>query len=395
MGKPGPHDSEGTVSSGVPVPAAPPVHHWLANGAEFFCRVLRAIHAARISIRVEVYIFSDDPVGCRIRDALIEAVGRGVVVRILLDALGSNETANGFWDGFQRAGGELRWFNPLHVRRLPIRNHRKLFVVDDRVGGVGGFNVAEEYSGDGVHRGWADLGLTLTGPAVAGLAAEFDRMWKSVVHPDRFRSLFRRGTRQAARPLTADVQLLAMGPGRSPGAFQTALRRDVGRARDVLLVVAYFVPTWSMRQMLRDAAVRGARVRIIVPAKSDIALSRRAARHLYSPLLRKGVEIYEYTPQILHAKLYLTDASAFVGSSNLDTRSLFINHEIMLRLTGTTVVRSAWELGETLCGRSRQVDPVTWPSSRGWMERLHDALAHWALARVDPYVSRWLVKEPR
>ena len=392
MGDPGAHSAEGIVKSvGSPVPA----YRWLADGSEFFCRLLRGIQVAQVSLRVEVYIFSDDVVGARVRDALIAAVRRGVRVRVLLDALGSNETANGFWDGFQRAGGTLRWFNPLRFRGLPIRNHRKLFIVDDRIGGLGGFNVAEEYSGDGVHRGWADLGLAMTGPAVAGLSEEFDRMWEAAEHREGLRSLFRRGARQAAIPIAPDVQLLATGPGRSPGAFQVALRRDVAQARTVLFVVAYFVPTWSMRQLLRDAAKRGARVRVIVPSKSDVNLSRRAARHLYATLLRRGVEIYEYAPQILHAKLYLTETAVYVGSSNLDTRSLYINHELMLRLTDPVVVSRAWELGELYCSRSRRVDPLGWRHARGLMDRTKDAIAHWLLARVDPYISRWLVREPR
>lgn len=102
MGRESTPDPPGTVtpSPGAPAPAS---YHWLADGAEFFCRVLRAIHVAQKSLRVEVYIFANDPVGCRVRDALVAAAVRGVTVRVLLDSLGSAETANGFWDGFQRA----------------------------------------------------------------------------------------------------------------------------------------------------------------------------------------------------------------------------------------------------------------------------------------------------
>ncbi|MBX3731146.1 MAG: phosphatidylserine/phosphatidylglycerophosphate/cardiolipin synthase family protein [Verrucomicrobiae bacterium] len=369
--------------------------HWLPNGAECLRRVLRAIVAARHSVRLEVYIFAADAVGVRVRDALLAAAVRGVRVRVLLDALGSSETANGFWDAFQHAGGEVRWFNPIRLRRLPVRNHRKVLVADDRVGGVGGFNIAEEYSGDGVAHGWADLGLALTGPAVRGLAGAFDRMWDAAAHREGLRSLFRRGTRQPAQVLSPDVQLLVMGPGRSPGAFQMALRQDVANAREILFAVAYFLPTRAMRHLLRDAAARGARVRVIVPAKSDVELSHRAARHLYGSLLRNGVEIHEYQPQVLHTKLYLTNDAAYVGSSNLDTRSLFINHELMLRLTPVPVVRRAWEIGETLCSRSVRVDAETWRHARGPWERVRDAVAYWILARADPYLSRWLVREPR
>lgn len=393
MGQPGARASTRLVTPQGSVPVA--VYDWLENGSEFFRRLLRGIEGARESVRLEVYIFSNDPVGIQIRDALLAAVRRGVQVRVLLDALGSNETANRFWDDFQRAGGGLRWFNPLRFPRWPIRNHRKLLVIDDRVAGVGGFNVAEQYVGDGVQNGWADVGLALTGPAVVGLAAEFDRMWTATERPEGLRGLFRLGNRQAAKAVAPDIHLLAMGPGRSPGAFQTALRRDVGEAKRVLFAVAYFVPTWSMRQMLRQAAARGARVRIIVPAMSDVALASRAARHLYDTLFRKGVEIYEYQPQMLHVKLYVTDTAAYVGSSNLDTRSLYINHELMLRLTGPDVVRQAWELGEALGVHSQRVDPARWRHSRGMLEKFRDRLAYWILARADPYVARWLVRQPR
>jgi len=189
--------------------------------------------------------------------------------------------------------------------------------------------------------------------------------------------------------------LLAMSPGRSVSAFQVALRFDVKRAREILLVVAYFLPTWRMRQLLRNAAQRGVRVRILVPSKTDVELSRRAAHHLYSHLLRKGVEIYEYQPQVLHAKLYLTDTAAYVGSSNLDTRSLHINHELMLRLTEPRVVKRAWEIGETLCAQSLRVDSEAWRNSRRPWVRFRDWLSYWLLARADPYLSRWLAREPR
>lgn len=369
--------------------------HWIGTGREFITRLLRAIASARRSIRLESYIYANDSVGKAVRSALTAAAHHGVNVRVLLDALGANATASGFWDEFVRAGGEIRWFNPLELRRLPVRDHRKLLVVDDRAGGTGGFNVADEYAGDGVESGWADLGIALYGPAVAALAAEFDRMWDIAAEGPRWRSLLTRAARTTPQTVTPEVQLLATGPGRTAGAFQLALREDLHEARDILLIVAYFLPTRSIRSLLRAAADRGARIRVLVPGKSDVPLAKQAARHLYGRLLRSGVQLFEYQPQVLHAKLYLTNAAAYAGSSNLDVRSLYINHELMVRFTDPDIVRRGWRLGESLCAHGRPVEARTWASARSWFERLRDQWSWWILSKADPWVTRWLARDPR
>ncbi|HRI12103.1 MAG TPA: phosphatidylserine/phosphatidylglycerophosphate/cardiolipin synthase family protein [Verrucomicrobiota bacterium] len=369
--------------------------HWLGSGEVFVRRLLRALTGAKRSIRLEVYIFANDRIGRAVRDALTLATLQGVEVKVLLDALGSNETRGEFWTEFIRVGGQLRWFNPLELRRLPVRDHRKLLVVDERAGGTGGFNVAEEYSGDGVSHGWADLGIVLYGPAVGALAAEFDRMWAAAADTPNLRTLLKRNFRTTRRIVAPDIQLLATGPGRTAGAFQLALREDLAQANDILMIVAYFLPTRGMRTLLRQAAARGVRVRVVVPGKSDVEFSRRAARHLYGRLLRHGIQLFEYQPQVLHAKLFLTQAAAYVGSSNLDVRSLYINHELMLRLTDPDIVQRGWHLGEELCSRSARIDPDTWPSARSWFERLRDQWSWWVLSKADPFVTRWLARDPR
>ncbi len=382
------------MKAGLEIPSSVACH-WVGTGREFFHRLLRSLASAKRSIRLEAYIFADDAVGKAVRSALVLAVHHGVEVRVLLDALGSKETSRGFWDDLQKAGGEIRWFNPLEWRRFPVRNHRKLLVVDDRVGGTGGFNVAEDYVGDGIHHGWADVGVALLGPAVTALAAEFDYMWELASESPRWRSLIARTHRTKPIPVSSEVQLLASGPGRTAGSFQIALREDLARAHDVLLVVAYFVPTRGIRNLLRAAASREARVRVVVPGRSDVDIAKRAARHLYSRLLQHGIEIYEYQPQVLHAKLYLTDHSAYAGSSNLDVRSLHINHELMLRFTDPDIVRRGWQLGEHLCEHARKVDRRAWHTSRGWFERMRDEWAWWILSKFDPWATRWLARDPR
>lgn len=376
--------------------AVPPhQYRWLPSGRQFLRRLLAAIRRARQSVRLESYIFAPDLTGRLVTEALINAARRGVKVRVLVDALGSDTLPAGFWTPLLSAGGEVREFNPIEFRRLPIRNHRKVIVIDDRHAGVGGFNVADEYTGDGLTTGWADAGLAVSGPLASALAQEFDRTWAGAGQPKKWFERLRRGQRPPAVVVSPELALLLNGPGRSLSAFQYWLREDFRTANRIEIASAYFLPTFRQRQLLRGAARRGATVRIIVPGKTDVALSQQAARHLYGGLMRAGVEIYEYEPRVFHAKLVLADGAVYVGSSNLDTRSLHINYEVMVRVTQPEVVAGGRALFETFRAHSRRVDPTTWKRSRSLWQRLRDGFAFWLLARADPYLTRWVAAAPR
>ena len=134
---------------------------WLRTGDEVFPAMLAAIDAAQASVCLEIYIFAPGPLGQRFRETLIRAQMRGARVRVLMDAFGSRGLPGDFWDPLRAVGGEVRSFNPAALMRLSFRNHRKLLVCDKQVAFVGGFNIAHEYEGDGVHAGWRDLGLKL------------------------------------------------------------------------------------------------------------------------------------------------------------------------------------------------------------------------------------------
>jgi cardiolipin synthase len=372
-------------------------HRWFRSGGEFFRELLARLGAAQRSIRLEFYIFAPDAAGQSVRDALVTAAQRGVNVRVLVDAFGSGSLPADFWKPLRAGGGEVKVFNPLKLFRLAIRNHRKLLVVDDEFAAVGGFNIADEYTGDGITTGWADCGFSLTGPAVPALARNFDELFAQggERQPQAILARLRKGVRPPPEDIAPGVQLLMSGPGRKPNAFQKLLRPDVEKSRHVQFVSAYFLPGYRMRRLLRRGAKSGSRIQIIVPGKSDVPLAQRAARHLYAGLLRAGVEIWEYEPQVLHTKLFLANEVAYVGSSNLDTRSLHLNYELMLRLTDPAVVAGARDIFAGLLTHSRRVDPTSWHRSRSWWEKLREQWAYWLLSRVDPYVTRWLGSSPR
>jgi cardiolipin synthase A/B len=365
-----------------------PVCQWLRAGDEIFPTMLAAIDAAGQSVCLEVYTFEDSALGQRFREALIRARARGVRVRVLVDAIGSVLLSNRFWDLLQQAGGEARVFNAIDLRRVAIRSHRKLLVCDERVAFIGGFNISPTYEGDGVRRGWCDVGLRIEGPPLAKqLASSFDEMFERA---DFRHKLFLRFRKLGAKKTVAlpVEQILFSGPGRGRNPFKQSLRKDLVPARDVRMVMAYFLPPRRLRRAMALVARCGGRVQLILPGKSDVPLSRLAAQSLYRRLLAAGVEIYEYQPQILHAKFIIVDDIVYTGSSNLDVRSLRINYELMIRFADTGVTGKAREIFDDIKKHCRRITAEDWRRSRTFWQRLKQHWAYFLLNRVDPYIAR-------
>ena len=352
--------------------------------------MLEAIGQAVTSIALETYIFVSGPLGDRFLDALLVARRRGVRVQVLVDALGSIALPLSFWTPLIRAGGEFRWFNSFQAsQRYACRNHRKLLVVDGQLAFIGGFNIGDVYHGDGVARGWRDLGMELRGPVVAALAASFGPLFaKADSRPPLFPQL--RPTPEKVVP-GRNWTLLLSGPGHGHRALKRSLVRDLRHARQVRIVCAYFLPTWRLRRALMGAARRGAQVQLILAGLTDIPVSKLAGASLYGKLMRAGIQIFEYQPQILHSKLFLIDDIAYAGSANLDTRSLNINYELMVRVADPKAAAEARALFESDLAHCLRLDPATWRASRGLWTRFLERLAYLLLARLDPYITslRW------
>ncbi len=365
-----------------------PQARWLPTVDEGYRHMLAAIDTARASVRLETYIFKAGGPGERFRAALCAAAARGVPVRVLLDSFGSSELPSNYWDRLRAAGGEVRAFNPLSLRRIVFRNHRKLLVVDESCAVVGGFNIAPEYEGDGVERGWRDLGLALEGAPARCFAATFDVMWDHCEfrHPRGFRLRLSRLKRLLRE--RGSTEVIATGPGMGRNLFRTLLMRSLRTAREVRITAAYFVPGFRLRRALMRAARRGGRVQLLLAGKSDVPLAQAAGRTFYRPLLRAGIEIAEYTPQILHAKLAIVDDTVFAGSSNLDARSLGINYEIMVRLGNPDLAAEGRALFAADWARARRITREEWRRSRSWIDRWTGAVAWFLLTKVDPWLAR-------
>ncbi len=360
---------------------------WLRSGDEAFPALLAAVDAAAESIRLETYIFANDALGRRFRDALVRARQRGVAVKLLVDGVGSMELPGDFWSPLTATGATVRVFNPLALNRFAIRDHRKILVCDERVAFVGGFNIATEYEGDGVTRGWLDLGLQLEGPLALALAEAFDEMFAHAEFRQKRSSRWRRGGRRHTA-LSASEQLLLGGPGLGRNPIRRRLHADLRSARVVQAMAAYFLPPWSLRRDFGRVARRGGTLQFVLAGKSDVAFSQLAARSLYQRLLQSGAEIYEYGPQVLHAKLIIVEDAVYVGSANLDARSLGINYELMLRLTHPPLVAEAREIFGAAQALGRRIELAEWKRGRSFWTRLRERWAYFILARVDPHVAQ-------
>lgn len=354
---------------------------WLRTGREGLAAMLAAIDGARHSVGLEIYILEDSPIAARFREALAAAAGRGVRVRVLVDAFGSLELAADYLQPVIDAGGDCRWFNPLELGRMTYRDHRKLLVVDDELAFVNGFNIGTHYDGDGVVEGWRDLGVMIRGPMVPLLVQAFHAMFGAASFRHRRLARFRRQL-APQRVRTDDGDLFLLSPGRGRNPAREALVRDVERSRRVALTTAYLLPPPRLRRALVRAARNGARVQLLVPGRSDVRLAQLAARGQYAPLLRAGVEIHEYQPAVLHAKRYLLDDVVYVGSANLDLRSLNINYELLVRRVDPALAAAGYAQFETDLAHSRRVDRIEW-RRRPWWNRLAERVAGFLLVRID------------
>jgi cardiolipin synthase len=360
---------------------------WFCSGGEIFPAMLAAIDAAQEAVCLETYIYAADLVGERFREALVRARQRGARVRVLVDAFGSLGLASAFWQPLRAAGGEVRQFNPLALDRLGMRNHRKLLVCDHRVAFVGGFNLASEYDGDGVTRGWLDLGLKVGGQLPGQLAVTFDQMFARADFQHKRFIRLRKSTASKV-VLSPQEQLLLTGPGRGHSPIKRALHRDLTRATNVQIMVAYFLPTWRLRRDLTRIARRAGTVQLILPGKSDVAVSQLAGRSLYGRFLKAGVQIHEYQPQILHAKLIIADDVVYVGSANLDPRSLDINYELMIRFENRDMAARARAIVARALAHCRPITREGWRKSRTIWRRIKQRWAYWLVVRIDPYLAR-------
>ncbi len=350
----------------------------LLNGDEIFPAMLAAIRGARKTITFETYIYWSGDVGRQFADALAERARNGVKVHILIDWLGSQKMDEALLDEMRQAGAQiakyhaLRWYD---LDRLNNRTHRKLLVVDGRVGFTGGVGIADEWNGhaqDPDH--WRDTHYHMEGPAVAQMQGAFVDNWTKVSGRvlqgvDYFPPLANAGKQVA--------QVFRSSPEGGAESMELMYLLAIASAtRSIDLAMAYFVPDELSVATLEAAMHRGVRVRIIMPgAHTDAALVRRASRALWGRVLAAGAEIYEFQPTMYHCKVFVVDGLwTSVGSTNFDTRSFRLNDEANLNVYDATFAERQRVDFERDLERARRITFEQW-AARPWHEKTWERIA--------------------
>lgn len=359
----------------------------LESGEQRLRTILELIAGARESLKVLFYMFNPDRTGTRVRDALVAAAQRGVEVTLLIDGFGSAAQPK-FFTSLQESGAEFCVFNPAYGRRYLLRNHQKLMVADGRIAITGGANIDDTYVTDEGPRHWRDLFVLIEGPAVQCASDYFDALFRwSTRKNAKLRSL-RRLVGQHSQ-WRGPVQWKFSGPLSMKNSWWRSIGRDIKRGRSLDMIMAYFAPPGAMLRRIGQLGRRG-RVRIITAAKSDNNATIAAARHSYSRLLRRHVEMYEYQPAKLHTKLAVVDDVVYVGSSNFDYRSLYINLEVMLRIRDAGFAARMRSYFERELAESKWITPELHKKRANLWRRLRWALSHYLVNIMDYTVTRRL-----
>jgi cardiolipin synthase len=299
-----------------------------------------------------------------------------VRVNVLLDGVGTLTMPGAHVDVLRDGGCRVVSFRPLarwSVRHHNYRNHRRILVVDGRVGITGGSGVSDKWTGNGRREDhWRDTDIRIEGPSVAWLQAAFIENWREATG-ELLAS--REPTRERRPPGDVRVQVVRSSPaGGSYAAYTMVLLAFASAHRSILISNPYFVLDARMTEALMAAARRGVRVVALTPGKIDHALVRSASRHDFGRLLQGGVQIYEYQAALLHAKTLVVDSAwSSVGSTNLDNRSFALNDELNLAVYDTGVARQLESVFESDLRHARRVEYSDW-ENRGLKTRLQELL---------------------
>lgn len=362
----------------------------LQNGTEYFPRLRSDIDAALHSIYLETYIFEADDTGRMVADALQRAAARGVKVHVLLDGYGSAELPQHWVDEMRAEGVWVQWFrreiSPFTFQRNRHRRlrrlHRKMVVIDGQVAFVGGINVINDIPKHGdLSSPQLDYAVRVQGAAAGEVLATMRHLW-GVVTWATFR---RRGNKMVWSDIiakrhstTPDITLVLRDNVRHRREIERAyLRAMAGAQSEIILANAYFLPGRAFRRVLIQAAKRGVHVVVLLQGKVEYWIQHYATHALYDRLLAAGIEIYEYQPSYLHAKVAVVDGQwATVGSSNIDPYSLLLAREanFVIRNAGFAAELRA-SLQVAIANDALRIDNE-YNSSRGLFDRLFSRFSY-------------------
>ena len=350
----------------------------LLNGDQIFRAMLEAIRSASKTITFETYIYWSGDIGRIFAEALSERAKSGVKVHVLLDWVGSQKMDEESLAAMRNAGVQVEQYHPVSwytLGKLNNRTHRKLLVVDGRIGFTGGVGIADKWTGnaqDPDH--WRDTHYRIEGPAVAQMQAAFMDNWTkirgSVLHTEEYFPALQPAGSQLAQIFHSSIE------GGAESMHLMYLLSIASATKTIHLSMAYFAPDDIALTALIDAVKRGVKVQIILPGPhTDAAVVQNASRAKWGALLKAGAEIYQYQPTMYHCKVLVVDGVwTSVGSTNFDNRSFRLNDEANLNVYDKDIAaRQIADFGDDLT-KSRKVTYEEW-AARPWTEKVREHAA--------------------
>lgn len=367
----------------------------LRNGEAYFPALFHAIDQAQYSVHLETYIYNFDDTGLALLERLRQACRRGVKVRVVVDGFGSAPNAHALYDALTEMGAQCRIYRPeprgIEAYRFSLRRlrrlHRKVVVIDQELAFVGGINVLDDLvdvpdDGEGPKPRF-DFAVQVRGPIVNDLRRAQADLWIRMAwrhHADwaafyrrlrGWRLRARQNGRAQANAGSMRAAVLLRDNVRFRKQIEHAYIGAIYRARHTVLIAnSYFLPSRGLKKALVDAAQRGVRVRLLLQGRSEYTLQFRACRSMYGALLAKGIEIYEYMPSYLHAKVAVIDGRAMVGSANMDPFSLLLAREANVYIDDTGFAAGLQRcLEDEIQASSQHVTVLAWERT--------SRLTHW------------------
>lgn len=352
-----------------------------SNTEEILRSIAQDVDGAQKSVLMEFYIWSEGGLADEVLEAVIRAAERGVVCRLLVDALGGRPWWRGSQpDRLRRAGVRIQPALPTgilntFVGRNDLRLHRKIVVIDGEVAWTGSMNLVDPrfFKQDANVGEWVDAMVRAEGSLVSPLAMTMIGDWMLETGESVETIIESAGLSLVEPKGPVDAQVVPSGPGQTDDGLLQMLLAIINSAQEELvLTTPYFVPDDSLLRALRGAAARGVAVEMIVPEKVDSMLTRYASRSYYDELMDLGVRIHLYQQGLLHTKSITADRRiSMFGTVNLDMRSIWLNYEVAVFIYGTTFGEKLRTLQQSYLDDSVQVDPAQWkqrPKSRQFLE---------------------------
>ena len=348
----------------------------LANGEQAFPAMLKAIERAKNHILLTTYILDNDHIGKTFREALANAVERGVDVRVMIDGFGEWYSIPRASRSLKRAGVRVARFLPPHLLppsiSINMRNHHKILVVDDQVGFTGGMNISDRHlvNEPSNRNRTADMHFRLNGPIVLQLRQEFFRIWEFSTGESDEPS---QGTSTTTGKMAC--RTVTDGPDEDLDRLTMLLTAAIAEAKQsVRIMTPYFLPSRELIGAIQAAAVRGVKVQIVLPEKNNLPYVHWATRNMLWEILMRGVKVHYQPPPFNHSKLFVVDGYySLIGSTNWDPRSLRLNFELQVEVYGEDFASPLIDYIDQAARAGREVT-LEEVDGRGLLVRFRDSL---------------------